>query len=74
MLVFNSGDFSQKKGEVRMLRKPRELPTAILANVDDLLDPGVRKKGEKLLGGLCSESDGADKPLHKCSQILGNFW
>jgi hypothetical protein len=63
--VFNSGNCSQKEGEVRMLGESRELAAAILANVDDLLDPGVREQSEEFLGGFSGEADGAEKALHE---------
>jgi hypothetical protein len=63
--VFNSGDFSQKEGEVRMLGESRELAAAILANVDDLLDSRVREQSEEFLGGFSCEADGAEKALHE---------
>src|ERR1700682_3938340 len=63
--VFNSGDFFQKKGEVRMLGEAGELAAAILANVDDLLDSGVREQSEEFLGGFSGEADGAEEGVHE---------
>jgi hypothetical protein len=63
--VFNSADFSQKEGEVRMLGEAGELAAAILANVDDLLDSGVREQSEEFLGGFSGEADGAEESLHE---------
>src|SRR5260370_33705924 len=64
MQVFHSGDFSQKEGEVGMLGESRELAAAILAHVDDLLDPGAGEQGEEFLGGFTGEADGAEETLH----------
>jgi hypothetical protein len=64
MPVFDSGDFFQKEREVRMLGESGELAAAILADVDDLLDAGVREQSEKFLGGFSSEADGAEEALH----------
>jgi len=63
--VFNSADFFQKEGEVRMLGEAGELAAAILADVDDLLDSGVREQSEEFLGGFSGEADGAEKALHE---------
>jgi len=65
MQVFDSGDFFQKEGKVRVLGETGELAAAILADVDDLLDAGVREQGEKFLGGFSREADGAEKTLHE---------
>src|SRR6266849_585662 len=65
MPVFDSGDFFQKKREVRMLGETGELAAAILADVDDLLDTGVREQSEKVLSGFSGEADGAKKALHE---------
>src|SRR5713226_10258701 len=62
--VFNSRDFSQKEGEVRMLGESGELANAILTDVDDLLDPGVREQSEEFLGGFSGEADSAEETLH----------
>ena len=59
MPVFDSGDFSQKKREVRMLGESGELAAAILTDVDDLLDPGTGEQSEEFLGGFSGEADGA---------------
>src|ERR1700687_2424393 len=63
--VFNSGDFFQKEGEVRMLGEAGELAAAILADVDDLLDSGVREQSKEFLGGFSGEADGAEEALHE---------
>jgi hypothetical protein len=47
-----------------MLGESGELAAAILADVDDLLDAGVREQSEKFLGGFSSEADGAEEALH----------
>ena len=48
-----------------MLGETRELAAPILANVNDLLDAGVREQSEEFLGGFSGESDGAEETLHK---------
>src|SRR5216683_4729316 len=63
--VFDSGDFFQKKGKVRVLGETGELAAAILADVNDLLDAGVREQSEKFLGGFSGEADGAEETLHE---------
>ena len=47
-----------------MLGESRELAAAILAHVDDLLDPGAGEQGEEFLGGFTGEADGAEETLH----------
>ena len=64
MQVFDPGDFLQKKGKVRMLGKRGELAAAVLADIDDLPDAGVREQSEKLFRGLSGEADGAKEPVH----------
>jgi hypothetical protein len=65
MQVFDSGDFFQKEGDVGMLGESRELAAAILTDVDDLLDAGVREQSEEFLGGFSGEADGAEEALHE---------
>src|SRR4029077_2988850 len=65
MQVFDFSDFLQEEGKVRVLGETGKLAAAILADVDDLLDAGVRKQGEKFLGGFSGEADGAEETLHK---------
>src|SRR3989475_11407943 len=64
MKVFDSGNFLQKEREVWVLGETRKLAAAVLADVDDLPDAGVREQGEKLFCGLSGEADGAEESLH----------
>src|SRR5437588_1251353 len=64
MEILDSGDFFQKEREVRVLGETRKLPAAVLADVDDLADAGIREQSEKLFCGLSGEADGAEEPVH----------
>jgi hypothetical protein len=63
--VFDSGDSFQEEGKVRVLGEAGELAAAVLADVNDLLDAGVREQGEEFLGGFSREPHGAEETLHK---------
>src|SRR6266849_4054518 len=65
MQVLDSRDFFQKKRKVRMLGQPGKLPTAVLADVYHLLDPGVREQCKEFLRGFSGKADGAEEALHK---------
>jgi hypothetical protein len=64
MGVFNCGNFSQEKREIRMLGEPRKLADAILADVNDLFNMRAHQQRKKLLCGFPGEADGTEKALH----------
>src|SRR2546425_9674786 len=72
VLVSNAYHVLQEENNVRIFGKPGELASAVLANVDDLLDPGPLEKTKELFCGLTRESDGADRGMHP--KITNTRW